>query len=307
MSKTPNKRLKVALIQHSCNNNRDTNLTSTIRGIRSAAKQDANLIVLQELHTGCYFCQEENEKNFDRAESIPGPTTEQLGKLSRELNVVIVSSIFEIRAPGMYHNTAVVLEIDGSIAGKYRKMHIPDDPGFQEKFYFTPGDLGFTPIETSVGNLGVLICWDQWFPEAARVMTLAGADILLYPTAIGWDPADNKMEKNRQLDAWKTVQRAHAICNGLPVICCNRTGFETAPSATPNEQASSEKGIQFWGNSFIAGQQGEILAQASANDNEVLVTEINLGRTDKIRRIWPYLRDRRIDAYQQINERFIKN
>lgn len=293
--------LKVALIQHSCSNNRDDNLTTITNGIKSAADQGAKLVLLQELHTGLYFCQEENEQNFDLAESIPGPTTNKLGKLANDLNIVLVSSIFEMRAPGVYHNTAVVLETDGSIAGKYRKMHIPDDPGFQEKFYFTPGDLGFTPIETSVGNLGVLICWDQWFPEAARLMTLAGADILMYPTAIGWDPVDNKIEKERQLDAWETTQRAHAISNGLPVICCNRTGFEFAPIEAPNPT----KGIQFWGNSFIAGQQGEILAHASTDENEVLVAEIDLGRTDKIRRVWPFLRDRRIDAYQQLNRRFI--
>lgn len=295
--------LKIALIQHRCSHNREDNLERTVNGIHRAAEQGAKLVLLQELHTTLYFCQEENEENFDLAESLPGPTTNQLGKLAKALNLVIVSSLFEMRAPGLYHNTAIVLETDGSIAGKYRKMHIPDDPGFQEKFYFTPGDLGFTPIETSIGCLGVLICWDQWFPEAARIMTLAGADILLYPTAIGWNPADNEIEKNRQLDMWKTVQRAHAICNGLPVICCNRTGLETAQGKQP----SSEKGIQFWGNSFIANQQGEILAQASTDDNDVLVTEIDLARTDKIRRTWAFLRDRRIDAYPLLNKRFIKN
>jgi len=295
--------LKVALIQHSCKNNRESNLDSTISGIHRAAEQGARLVLLQELHTHLYFCQEENDKNFDLAEPIPGPTTKQLAELAKSLNLVIVSSIFEKRAPGLYHNTAVVLEADGSIAGQYRKMHIPDDPGFQEKFYFTPGDLGFTPIETSVGKLGVLICWDQWFPEAARLMALAGAEILLYPTAIGWDRADSDIEKNRQLDAWKTVQRSHAISNCLPVLCCNRRGFEAAPE----KESDPTKGIQFWGNSFICGQQGEILAQASTGDDEVLSADIELIRTEKIRRIWPFLRDRRIDAYALLNERFIKN
>jgi len=292
--------LKVALVQHSCNTDKESNFDQTATGIRRAAKQGAKLILLQELHSSHYFCQQGNDHNFELAESIPGTTTDKLSSIAKELDLVIVGSVFEKRAPGLYHNTAVVVETNGAIVGTYRKMHIPDDPGFQEKFYFTPGDTGFTPIETSVGKLGVLICWDQWFPEAARLMALAGADILLYPTAIGWDPQDNDQQNNQQLDAWKTVQRAHAICNGLPLLCCNRTGFEPAVASLQNERA----GIQFWGNSFISGQQGEILAQARADNNDVLVTDIDLAHTDKIRRAWPFLRDRRIDAYQQLTSRF---
>ncbi len=292
--------LTVGLVQQTCSDNQKANLTDSIAGIKRAAEQGAKLVLLQELHTGLYFCQEENDNNFELAETIPGPTTEKLASLAAELGIVIVCSVFEKRAPGMYHNTAVVLETDGTIAGKYRKMHIPDDPGFQEKFYFTPGDLGFVPVQTSVANLGVLICWDQWFPEAARIMALAGADILLYPTAIGWDPADNDDAKANQLGAWQTVQRAHAITNGLPVMCCNRVGFESSPT-------DASTGIQFWGSSFIAGQQGEILIQASHKDKKVLVTDIDLDRTDKIRRVWPYLRDRRVDEYQALSKRFNKN
>jgi len=292
--------LTVGLVQQSCSDNRKANLTDTIAGIKRAAEQGAKLVLLQELHTGLYFCQEENDNNFELAETVPGPTTEKLASLAAELGIVIVCSVFEKRAPGMYHNTAVVLETDGTIAGKYRKMHIPDDPGFQEKFYFTPGDLGFVPIQTSVANLGVLICWDQWFPEAARIMALAGADILLYPTAIGWDPANNDDAKANQLGAWQTVQRAHAITNGLPVMCCNRVGFESSPG-------DASTGVQFWGSIFIAGQQGAILIQASHKDSKVLVTDIDLDRTDKIRRVWPYLRDRRIDEYQALSKRFNKN
>jgi len=289
--------LTVACVQHACTNNREHNLATSIAGIRDAAQRGARLVLLQELHTGVYFCQTEDTASFDRAESIPGPTTNTLGALAKELGIVIVASLFERRAAGLYHNTAVVLERDGSIAGKYRKMHIPDDPGFHEKFYFTPGDLGFTPITTSVGRLGVLVCWDQWYPEAARLMALAGAELLLYPTAIGWDPRDDRAEQTRQLDAWMTIQRAHAIANGVPVLVCNRTGLEIDPS---NRSA----GIQFWGNSFIAGPQGELLAHAASDAPVVLTSEINLDQSETVRRIWPFLRDRRIDAYQDLSRRF---
>ena len=289
--------LKIGLIQHACGNDRAANLGRTIAGIREAAAQGARLVLLQELHTGVYFCQAEDTRYFDLAETIPGPSTEQLGKIAAELQVVIVASLFERRAAGLYHNTAVVFEADGSIAGKYRKMHIPDDPGFYEKFYFTPGDLGFNPIKTSVGSLGVLVCWDQWFPEAARLMALAGADLLLYPTAIGWNPDDDTQEQSRQRDAWMTIQRAHAIANGLPVLACNRSGFEADPSG-------HTEGIQFWGSSFVAGPQGEMLALAPADDPSVLVTEIDLHRSEQVRRIWPYLRDRRIDAYEELMRRY---
>ncbi len=292
------RKLTVALVQHACSEQRDHNLDATIHGLREAAAQGAELILLQELHTGPYFCQTEATANFDLAEPIPGPTSDALGRLAAELNVVVVASLFERRAPGLYHNTAVVLERDGRIAGKYRKMHIPDDPGYYEKFYFTPGDLGFTPIETSVGRLGVLVCWDQWFPEAARLMAMAGADLLLYPTAIGWNPDDDAAEQGRQREAWITIQRAHAVANGLPVLACNRTGFEPDPSGqTP--------GSQFWGSSFVAGPQGELLAQAPTDVPAVIITELDLGRSEEVRRIWPYLRDRRIDAYGDLTRRFI--
>ncbi|MCG9734691.1 carbon-nitrogen hydrolase [Pseudoalteromonas shioyasakiensis] len=287
--------LKVALVQQSNTDNAQDNMAKSIAGIRDAASQGAKLIVLQELHLSLYFCQTEDVDVFDLAETIPGPSTDTLGALAKELNVVIVSSLFEKRATGLYHNTAVVLETDGSIAGKYRKMHIPDDPGFYEKFYFTPGDLGFEPIQTSVGKLGVLVCWDQWFPEAARLMAMAGAEILIYPTAIGWDPRDEKDEQTRQKDAWVISQRAHAVANGVPVISCNRVGHESDPSA-------QSKGIQFWGNSFIAGPQGEILAEANNSDEQLLVVELDQARSENIRRIWPYLRDRRIDHYQDLTK-----
>ncbi|KPM78676.1 carbon-nitrogen hydrolase [Pseudoalteromonas sp. UCD-33C] len=287
--------LKVALVQQSNTDNAQDNMAKSIAGIRDAASQGAKLIVLQELHRSLYFCQTEDVDVFDLAETIPGPSTDALGALAKELNVVIVSSLFEKRATGLYHNTAVVLETDGSIAGKYRKMHIPDDPGFYEKFYFTPGDLGFEPIQTSVGKLGVLVCWDQWFPEAARLMAMAGAEILIYPTAIGWDPRDEKDEQTRQKDAWVISQRAHAVANGVPVISCNRVGHESDPSA-------QSKGIQFWGNSFIAGPQGEILAEANNSDEQLLVVELDQARSENIRRIWPYLRDRRIDHYQDLTK-----
>jgi len=289
--------LNIAFVQHACRPGRDANLTASIAGIRQAAADGARLVVLPELHAGPYFCQSEDPANFDLAESIPGPTSEQLGAVAAELNIVIVASLFERRAAGLYHNTAVVLDSDGSIAGRYRKMHIPDDPGYYEKFYFTPGDLGFQPIDTSIGRLGVLVCWDQWFPEAARLMALAGADLLVYPTAIGWDPNDAAGEKERQRDAWLTVQRAHAIANGLPVVVCNRNGFE--PDAT-----GRSAGIQFWGSSFIAGPQGELLVQAPVDEDAVCVTTIDLKGSETVRRIWPFLRDRRTDAYADLLRRF---
>lgn len=292
-----NNRLRVALVQHACSPDRDANLAATIDGIRKAAKEGARLVLLQELHAGPYFCQREDTQAFDWAESIPGPTSDKLGEVARELNIVIVASLFERRAPGIYHNTAVVIETDGSIAGRYRKMHIPDDPGYFEKFYFTPGDLGFRPVETSLGKLGVLVCWDQWYPEAARLMALAGADMLLYPTAIGWSAEDNKDEQTRQRDAWTTIQRGHAIANGLPVLACNRTGFEPDP-------ADEQHGIDFWGSSFVCGPQGEIMAQSPVDRPDVLIADIDLARSEDVRRIWPYFRDRRIDAYDDLLKRF---
>jgi N-carbamoylputrescine amidase len=273
------------------------NIERSMAGVREAAARGAHLVLLQELHVGPYFCQTEDPRHFELAEPIPGPTTEALGRLAADLRVVVVASLFERRAAGLYHNTAVVLDSDGRVAGKYRKMHIPDDPGYYEKFYFTPGDLGFNPIDTSVGRLGVLVCWDQWFPEAARLMALGGADLLLYPTAIGWDPRDDAAEKERQREAWLTVQRAHAVASGVPVIVCNRAGFEPDPSGqTP--------GIEFWGSSFIAGPQGEVLAQAPVSSPAVLVTELDKTRAEHVRRIWPFLRDRRIDAYQDLLKRY---
>ena len=289
--------LIVSALQQTCNEDRHTNLAFSILKIREAAEANADLVVLPELHLGPYFCQNEDPSHFDLAQPIPGPTTDILSTLAKKLKIVIVSTIFEKRAPGLYHNTAVVFDKDGSIAGKYRKMHIPDDPGFYEKYYFTPGDMGFTPIETSIGKLGVLICWDQWYPEAARLMALAGAELLIYPTAIGWDPEDAKEEKQRQLDAWITIQRSHAVANGIPVISCNRIGFEQAPDST--------KGIEFWGNSFIAGPQGEIITQANASEITLLNCPLDGQKSDQVRRIWPFLRDRRIDAYSDLNKRFI--
>jgi N-carbamoylputrescine amidase len=290
--------IKIGLLQQSCTNDRDTNIEKSIEGIRQAAQKGAQLVLLQELHAGPYFCQTEDHAFFNLAESIPGPSTDVFGQLAKELGVVIVASLFERRTAGLYHNTAVVLEADGSIAGKYRKMHIPDDPGFYEKFYFTPGDLGFTPIQTSVGKLGVLICWDQWFPEAARLMALAGAEILLYPTAIGWIPADDKTEQLRQQDAWITAQRAHSIANGLPVVVANRTGIEKSPQ-------SIDAHITFWGSSFMTGTRGEILCQAPVDKEEVLVAEVQTADTEKVRQYWPYLRDRRIDAYRDLLQRYL--
>jgi N-carbamoylputrescine amidase len=290
------KSLKVALLQETDRGSRGANLDAIEAGLREAAKAGAQLVLLQELHNGPYFCQHEDVGEFERAESIPGPSSERIGALAEELALVVVASLFERRAAGLYHNTAVVFDRSRVIAGKYRKMHIPDDPGFYEKFYFTPGDLGFEPIQTSVGKLGLLVCWDQWYPEGARLMALAGADLLLYPTAIGWDPGDTQDEKDRQCDAWITVQRGHAIANGLPVIACNRVGFEAAPG--------SGRGIQFWGSSFVAGAQGELLAQASSERRELLMSEIDLARSEEVRRIWPFLRDRRIDAYADLVRRF---
>ena len=289
--------LKAAMIQQSCGNDRDSNLEKSCGMIREAAASGAKLVVLQELHTGPYFCQIENPDLFDLAEPIPGPSTANLGQLARELGIVIVASLFERRAPGLYHNTAVVLEKDGSIAGTYRKMHIPDDPGFYEKFYFTPGDLGFTPIETSVGKLGVLVCWDQWYPEAARLMALAGADLLIYPTAIGWDPHDTGEEQERQREAWITVQRGHAIANGLPLLAVNRVGYEASTEC-------NDIGIKFWGSSFAAGPQGEFLVEASRDREEIVQVELDLARSERVRRIWPFLRDRRIDGYGDLLKRF---
>ncbi len=288
--------LKVALLQETDRGNLDVNLDAIEAGVREAATAGAELVLLQELHNGPYFCQHESVVEFDRAESIPGPTTKRIGMLAEELQLVVVASVFERRAAGLYHNTAVVFDRSRAIAGKYRKMHIPDDPAFHEKFYFTPGDLGFEPIATSVGKLGLLVCWDQWYPEGARLMALAGADLLLYPTAIGWDPGDLQDEKNRQRDAWIIVQRGHAIANGLPLLACNRVGFEAAPDGG--------RGIQFWGSSFVAGAQGEFLAQASTDRPELLVAEIDLARSESVRRIWPFLRDRRIDAYGDLLKRY---
>jgi N-carbamoylputrescine amidase len=294
-----NSTIRIGLVQHACTEDRGKNLAATLAGIREAAGRGARLILLQELHTGVYFCQTEDTKRFDQAETIPGPTTQELGKVAKELAVVIVGSLFERRAPGVHHNTAVVLDADGSLKGQYRKMHIPDDPGYHEKFYFTPGDQGFTPIATSVGTLGVLVCWDQWYPEAARLMAMHGADILLYPTAIGWDSRDDEPEKNRQREAWFTIQRAHAIANGLPLAACNRVGLEPDPSGR-------SPGIQFWGASFIVGPQGEFLAQASTDRPEVLVAEVSRKHSEDVRRIWPFFRDRRIDAYQDLLKRYGK-
>ncbi len=294
-----NPTLTVGLVQQACGEDRTTNLAASIAGVRAAAGQGARLVLLQELHAGVYFCQTEDTRRFDSAEAIPGPTCDVLSRLAKELDIVIVGSVFERRAPGVYHNTAVVLDSDGRLAGRYRKMHIPDDPGFHEKFYCTPGDQGSAPIDTAVGRLGVLVCWDQWYPEAARLMALHGAELLLYPTAIGWDPRDDAAERQRQRDAWLTIQRAHAVANGLPVVACNRVGLEPDPSGRG-------PGIQFWGASFIAGPQGEILAQAPADAPAVLVAEISRQRSEDVRRIWPFFRDRRIDAYQDLLKRYGK-
>lgn len=295
--------LQVAAIQQHCSADKDTSLATTERLVRQAVADGASLVVLQELHATLYFCQTEDTSVFELAEPIPGPTTERLSALARELGIVLVGSVFERRMNGVYHNTAVVMDTDGSLAGLYRKMHIPDDPGFYEKFYFTPGDAvfntgenGFTPISTSLGKLGVLVCWDQWYPEAARLMALAGAELLIYPTAIGWDVTDDPQEQARQLDAWITVQRGHAVANNLPVVAPNRVGVEPDPSGQTD-------GIRFWGNSFICGPQGEFLARADDAGETILHARIDCQRSESVRRIWPYLRDRRIDAYQDLVKR----
>jgi len=306
--------LTIAAIQHKCFSTPQQTTNHLQKTIANSAKAGAKLIVLQELHNTPYFCQQETVDAFDLAESIPGPSTDFLSAMAKEHQCVIVGSLFEKRAVGLYHNTAVVLDCDGTLAGRYRKMHIPDDPGFYEKFYFTPGDVtedefnGFKPIQTRIGKIGVLVCWDQWFPEAARLMALAGADILVYPTAIGWDPQDSNEEKHRQLDAWTTIQRSHAIANSLPLVSCNRTGFEVDSQDIKQKSAPKNKhatGIQFWGNSFICGQQGEILTQSSVNSEEAIITKVDLKKTEETRRIWPYFRDRRVDAYQNLSKRFI--
>jgi para-aminobenzoate synthase, component I len=290
--------LKVGLIQQACSANGYDNRQRLAEHIGAAAKEGAQLVVLQELHNTPYFCQVENVDNFDLAEPIPGPSTDFFGELARQHGIVLVISLFERRAPGLYHNTAVVLEKDGTIAGKYRKMHIPDDPAYYEKFYFTPGDMGFHPITTSVGKLGVQVCWDQWYPEGARLMALQGADLLIYPTAIGYESSDTPGEQTRQREAWTTVQRGHAVANGLPVITVNRVGHEADPSG-------QTKGITFWGSSFVAGPQGELLAQASTQDEEVVVVTVDLHRSECVRRWWPFLRDRRIEAFADLTRRFI--
>ncbi|MEQ9301440.1 MAG: carbon-nitrogen hydrolase [Cyclobacteriaceae bacterium] len=289
--------MNIGIVQQACGTSKADNINKSMTGIADCVSKGAELVVLQELHAGIYFCQAEDTAMFDKAETIPGPTSDLFAKAAKDHNVVLVTSLFEKRAPGLYHNTAVVFDKDGSIAGRYRKMHIPDDPAYYEKFYFTPGDLGFQPIETSVGKLGVLVCWDQWYPEAARLMALAGAEVLIYPTAIGWEATDPQDEKDRQLDAWMISQRAHAVANGLPVVSVNRTGFEPDWSGVTD-------GITFWGNSFVTGPQGELLHQSSADQEEVVVVVIDKKRTEEVRRIWPYFRDRRIDAYEDLTKRY---
>lgn len=291
-------KIKVGFIQQHNTNDISDNMQRLKKGIEQLAKQGAQLIVLQELHNSLYFCQIETVDNFDLAEPIPGPSTAFFSEIAAANNVVIVTSLFEKRAAGLYHNTSVVIEKDGSIAGKYRKMHIPDDPAYYEKFYFTPGDLGFVPIQTSLGKLGILVCWDQWYPEAARLMALNGAELLIYPTAIGYESSDAEEEKQRQKEAWTTVQRGHAVANGLPVIAVNRVGFEPDPS-------QQTQGITFWGSSFVAGSQGEFIYRASETEEECTIVEIDLQRSEQVRRWWPFLRDRRIDEYHNITKRFI--
>ena len=289
--------LKIGILQQHNVASRKVNMTRLAEGIVDLARRGAQLIVLQELHNSLYFCQTESVDNFELAEPIPGPSTNFFGEIAKQLGVVIVTSLFERRAPGLYHNTAVVIEKDGSIAGKYRKMHIPDDPAYYEKFYFTPGDLGFQPIQTSVGRLGVQVCWDQWYPEGARLMALAGAEILIYPTAIGYESTDTPEEQQRQRTAWTTVQRGHAVANGLPVVAVNRVGYEPDPSGQTN-------GIQFWGSSFVAGPQGELLYQASTDEEENVIIAIDMERSENVRRWWPFLRDRRIDEFGELTKRF---
>ena len=293
-----NKTILVGLVQQSNEENIENNKLKLKKNIEYCAEHCARLIVLQELHKSLYFCLTENTDLFDLAETIPGPSTDFYSKIAGDNKVVLVTSLFEKRAPGLYHNTAVVFDTDGSIAGKYRKMHIPDDPAYYEKFYFTPGDLGFEPIQTSLGKLGVLVCWDQWYPEAARLMALKGAEMLIYPTAIGWESSDTREEQERQKNAWIISQRGHAVANGLPVISVNRTGIEPDPSGQTN-------GIHFWGNSFVCGPQGEFIACATDNEECNLIAEIDLSRSENVRRWWPFLRDRRIDEYENITKRFI--
>ncbi len=289
--------LKIGLVQQACTSDIEQNKQIMAAGVRECAAKGAQLVVLQELHNSLYFCQVENVGNFDLAEPIPGPSTDFYGQLAAELGIVLVTSLFEHRTAGLYHNTAVVFDTDGSMAGKYRKMHIPDDPAYYEKFYFTPGDLGFQPIQTSLGKLGLMVCWDQWYPEGARLMAMRGAELLIYPTAIGWESTDTAEEKSRQQGAWQTVMRGHAVANGLPVIAVNRVGHEPDPSGQTN-------GIQFWGHSFVAGPQGEIIVQAGDETSECLVAEVDMERCEQVRRWWPFLRDRRIDAYDSILQRF---
>ncbi len=290
--------MKIGFVQQACSTDKQANIEQSLAGIGECAAKGALLVVLQELHCGIYFCQAEETGMFDLAEPIPGPDTEVFAAAAKKYGVVLVTSLFEKRAPGLYHNTAVVFEKDGSIAGKYRKMHIPDDPAYYEKFYFTPGDLGFHPIQTSVGKLGVLVCWDQWYPEAARLMALAGAEVLIYPTAIGWESTDDPEEKSRQHGAWQTIQRGHAVANGLPVITVNRVGTEP-------DWTGVTGGIQFWGQSFVAGPQGEILFQASSDQAENVVLDLDKSRTEAVRRIWPFFRDRRIDYYEGLTKRYL--
>ena len=292
------RKIKIGFLQQHNVADRRTNILRLAEGIADLAKRGAQLVVLQELHNSLYFCQEENVDNFELAEPIPGPSTQMFGEIAKQCGVVIVTSLFERRAAGLYHNTAVVIEKDGSIAGKYRKMHIPDDPAYYEKFYFTPGDLGFHPIDTSVGRLGVMVCWDQWYPEAARLMALQGAELLIYPTAIGYESSDSEQEQERQRRAWQTVQRGHAVANGLPVVAVNRVGYEPDPSGRT-------KGIQFWGTSFVAGPQGEIYYEASNEEEESVIVGVDLDHSEDVRRWWPFLRDRRIEEYSGITRRFI--
>ncbi|MFO7857691.1 MAG: carbon-nitrogen hydrolase [Ectothiorhodospiraceae bacterium] len=294
---TRSNRRTVALVQHACGNDPETNLERSVAGVREAADNGATLVLLQELHRTPYPCQSEDPAGFDQAEPVPGPTSERLGRLAAECGVVIVGSVFERRAPGLAHNTAVILDSDGRLAGRYRKMHIPDDPGYYEKFYFTPGDTGFEPVDTTAGRLGVLVCWDQWFPEAARLMALAGAEMLLYPTAIGWTSEDDAAEQQRQHTAWTVIQQSHAVANGLPVLVCNRWGHEPDPSG-------AGAGITFWGSSFVAGPQGEILARAGTDTDAVTLAQLDTERNDTVRRMWPFLRDRRIDAYDALTRRY---
>jgi len=307
--------MKIGFLQQ--HNTADTvsNIERLCDGIRDLARRGAELVVLQELHNTLYFCQVEDVDNFDLAEPIPGPSTDIYGRVARECGIVLVTSLFERRAPGLYHNTAVVFERDGSIAGKYRKMHIPDDPGYYEKFYFTPGDLGFQPIQTSLGRLGVLVCWDQWYPEAARLMALRGAEVLIYPTAIGYDPNDTPDEQQRQRRAWQTVMRGHAVANGLPVIAVNRVGWEPAPLSSPGGDTNVKQGDEapsgavggalFWGTSFVCGPQGELYYEASEDEEESIIVDIPMQRSEQVRRWWPFLRDRRIEDYGDITRRYI--